>query len=72
MIYGKSFYRYGKYFNLVINYDNSCYITEDLNASGEVAHSDKHKMLLAWHHLDILTYQEYQSLNSNFYKKIIR
>jgi lipopolysaccharide biosynthesis protein len=60
----------GKYFNLVINYDNSCYITEDLNASGKVVHLDRNKLLVAWDHLDIITYQEYELLNSNFYNKI--
>lgn len=58
-------------FNLIINYDNSCYIEEDPNVYGLVLEYVNNKLLIRWLHKARPVEQAYVSSDLKQYEKII-
>jgi len=48
-----------QYYSLIITYDNHCYLTEDLNAYGNIIEKNKDTMLIEWLHMPTIIYQNY-------------
>jgi lipopolysaccharide biosynthesis protein len=59
-------------FNLIINYNNSCYVIESLNIYGHVIKNTKHDMLIKWMHLDTAIDQNYTKVADGIYTKDIK
>jgi lipopolysaccharide biosynthesis protein len=51
------------YFSLIINYDLSCYISEELNIFGKVLTIDSNCLLIEWLHMPVPTKQSYKFID---------
>lgn len=58
------------YYNMIVTYNNKCYLEEDLNACGEIVEKNKDKMLIKWMHMPDIIYQEYDVLQDGEIRKI--
>lgn len=47
------------FFKLIVLYDNSCYLFEDLHVFGKITKQTSKKISIAWHHLDSMIEQQY-------------
>ena len=57
------------YFRLIVNYDGSCYIQEDLNVYGYIIQQQDNNLLIRWTHMDTITEQRYSKIEHNTYIK---
>jgi hypothetical protein len=50
------------YFNLILLYDNSCYIQEDLNMDGEIIENNDNYLIIEWKYLEPIIKQKYNKI----------
>lgn len=55
----------GKYYSLIITYDNHCYLIEDLNVYGNIIERTNNTMLIEWLHMPTTIYQNYNIINNH-------
>ena len=60
------------HYNMIITYDNKCYLEEDLNACGEMIEKSKHEMLIKWMHMPTIIYQRYDVFQNGDIKKSLK
>lgn len=60
---------HGMVFNLVVNYDKSCYIEEDLNVYGHIADQTKKSLLIKWLHTDSIYHTSYKLMDDQTFVK---